>query len=180
MQGDGGVEASPAVELHAGPEPVDAGRHRGGESVDGGHRVHPADEQRQPLPGRGVGPHEVRGRGEAEEPGGFADALSRQVVSLARRQVGGAVTDPPDDTVVQQVGRVRWTVACGSPRMPASSVESTNGVRLRASSSCRSEIAKLGSSLLHWVVFAYCFRDICSTTIVAERCASRNALQAIV
>ena len=37
--------------------------------------------------------------------------------------------------------RVRWTVACGSPRMPANSVKSTNGVRLRASSICRSERA---------------------------------------
>ena len=35
--------------------------------------------------------------------------------------------------------RARWTVACGSPRMSASSAESTNGVRLRASSSCRSD-----------------------------------------
>ena len=37
--------------------------------------------------------------------------------------------------------RARWTVACGSPRMSASSAESTNDVRLRESSNCRSEIA---------------------------------------
>ena len=33
-----------------------------------------------------------------------------------------------------------WTVALGSPTMSANSVESTKGVRLRESSSCRSEI----------------------------------------
>ena len=37
--------------------------------------------------------------------------------------------------------RTRWTVAWASPRMPASSAESTNGVRLRESSICRSERA---------------------------------------
>ena len=30
-------------------------------AVDGGHGVHPADEQRQPLLGHRVGPHEVGG-----------------------------------------------------------------------------------------------------------------------
>ena len=35
--------------------------------------------------------------------------------------------------------RARWTVACGLPRMDANSVESTNGVRLRASRRCRSD-----------------------------------------
>ena len=35
VQRDGGVEAPPAVELHAGPKPVDAGGYRGGETVDG-------------------------------------------------------------------------------------------------------------------------------------------------
>ena len=105
VQGDGGVEAPPPVELHAGAEPVDAGGHRGGEMVDVGHRVHPADEQRQPLPGHGVSPHEVRGRGEAEDSCGLSDALGRQVVSLTRRQVGGAVAYPPGDALGQQLGQ---------------------------------------------------------------------------
>ena len=75
------------------------------EAVDGGHRVHPADEQRQPFPGQRVGPHEVRGHRKAENPGGLADALGRQIVSLARRQLGGAVTHPPDGAVGQQTGQ---------------------------------------------------------------------------
>ena len=70
-----------------------------------GHRVHPADEQRQPLPGHGVGTHEVRERIEAEEPGNLSDALGRQVVPLARRQVGGAVARPSHDAIGQQVGQ---------------------------------------------------------------------------
>ena len=94
VEGDGGVEAPSAVELHPGPEPVRARGHRGSESADAGHRVHPADDQRQPLPGHGVSPHEVRGDVESEHPGGFADAAGRQVASLARRQVGGPVGSP--------------------------------------------------------------------------------------
>ena len=105
VEGDGGVESPPAVELDAGPEPVDAGGHRGGESVDAGNRVHPADEERQPLPGHGIGPHEVRGRVVAEHPGGFTDATGRQVVPLARRQVDGAVAHPPHDAVCKQSGQ---------------------------------------------------------------------------
>ena len=106
------TEANAVIEaVAAGPEPVDAGGQRGGETVDAGHRVHPADDQRQPLPGRGGGVHEVRWGGEAERPGGFADTLGCQVVSLARRQVGGAVTHPPDDALGQsRPARVRWTV----------------------------------------------------------------------
>ena len=55
-------------------------------------------------PGHRVGPHEVRGSPEAERPGGLADALVRQVISLARRQVCGAVARPPHDAFGQQVG----------------------------------------------------------------------------
>ena len=105
VERDRGIEAAPAVELHVRPAFACAGRHRGGEAVDDGHRVHPADEQRQPLPGHRIGAHEVRGSLEAKELGGFADALSRQVVPLARRQVSGAVADPPYDTVGQQAGQ---------------------------------------------------------------------------
>ena len=105
VPGDHGVKAAPAVELHLGAQPLHAGGERGGESIDGGHRVHAADEQRQPLPGHRVGPNEVRGRREAEEPGGLSDAVGRQEVSLARRQVGGAVADPPGVAVGQQVGQ---------------------------------------------------------------------------
>ena len=102
VERDGGVEAAPAVELHAGPEPVDAGGHRGGESVDAGHRVHPADEQREPLPGRGRDSHEVRRSSEAERPGGFADTAGRQVLPLARRQVCRAVVHPSHDAFGQE------------------------------------------------------------------------------
>ena len=35
VEGDGGVEAAPAVELHVGPEPVDAGGERRCEAIDG-------------------------------------------------------------------------------------------------------------------------------------------------
>ena len=70
-----------------------------------GHRVHPADEQREPLSGRGVGAHEVRGRVEAKGVGGLADALGSQVVPSARRQMGGPVAHPPDDAVGQQAGQ---------------------------------------------------------------------------
>ena len=88
-----------------GPEAVDAGRHGSGEAVDGSNRVHPADENRQPLPGHRVGAHEVRGGLEAEDPSCLSDALGRQVVPLARRQVGGAVAHPPGDAVGQQAGQ---------------------------------------------------------------------------
>ena len=75
------------------------------EARNGSHRVHPADEQRQPLPGHWVGPHEVRGHCKAEAHGGLSDALGRQVVLVARRQMGGAVADPPGDAVGQQAGQ---------------------------------------------------------------------------
>ena len=68
-----------------------------------GHRID--TWARQPLPGHGVGAHEVRGRRKAENPGGLSDALVCQVVSLARRQVGGAVAHPPHDALGQQVGQ---------------------------------------------------------------------------
>ena len=82
-------------------EPVCAGGECGGESLDAGHRVHPADEQRRPLFGRGVGPHEVRESRKAEDPSGVANAAGRQVLWLARRQVGGAVAHFPHDAVRQ-------------------------------------------------------------------------------
>ncbi len=66
---------------------IKSGRHGGGQAIYGGHGVHPAYEQRQSLPVHGVGPHEVRGRVEAEDPRGFVDALGRQVVLLAGRPV---------------------------------------------------------------------------------------------
>ena len=52
-----------------------------------------------------VSPHEVRGRLEAEHLGGFADSIGRQVVSVARRQMGGAVAHTPDDALGQQAGQ---------------------------------------------------------------------------
>ena len=49
--------------------------------------------------------HEVRGRRKAEQPRGFADSLRCQEVPTARRQLGGAVTDAPDDAIGQQAGQ---------------------------------------------------------------------------
>ena len=86
-------------------EAVDAWRLRGCESIDGGHRFHSADEQRQPLPGHRIGPNKVLRRVEVQYPGGLCDAVCRQVVSLARRQVGGVVDHPPDDAVCRQVAQ---------------------------------------------------------------------------
>ena len=54
------------------------------------------DKRRQPLPGNRVGAHEGRGRRKTEEPDNLADALRFQVLSLARRQVDGAVAHAPD------------------------------------------------------------------------------------
>ena len=87
--------------------------HGSGEAVDGGHRVHPAYEQRQPLLGHRIGPHEVRGRVEVQKVGSLSDTTGRQVVSPARRQVDGTVAHPPHDAVGRQAsqdvadGRVR-------------------------------------------------------------------------
>ena len=53
----------------------------------------------------GVGSHEVRGGGKAEQPRSLSDALGRQVVPLARRQVGGAVVNAPGNTVGKQAGQ---------------------------------------------------------------------------
>ena len=93
------------MELHVRPEPVDAGGHGGGKAEEAGHRVHPADQQRKPLPGHGVGAHEVRGRRKAENRGCLADALCRQVVPSARRQVGCAVAHAAGNAAGQQEGQ---------------------------------------------------------------------------
>ena len=104
------------------------------EAVDGNYTILPANQQRQPLPGHKIGGDEVRGRGEAEHRRSFADATGPQVVPLARRQVGGAVTHSPDDALGQQVaqgsvdGGVRLTEdACQFRRIhegrPAEDVE---------------------------------------------------------
>ena len=87
------------------PEPVGLGGQCRGETVDGGDCVHPTDQQREPLPGHRVGAHEVRGRPKAKGPGGLADSLGCQVVSPARRQVDGPVTDAADHAVRQQAGQ---------------------------------------------------------------------------
>ena len=68
-----------------------------------GHRID--TWARQPLPGHRVGSHEVRGRREAEQLRCLSDAVGRQVVSLAGRQVGGAVTHPPGDAFGQEAGQ---------------------------------------------------------------------------
>lgn len=66
------------------------------------------------------------------------------------------MTDPPHHAVAQQFDQVsRWIVVCGLPRTSASSAESMKGIRLRASNSCRSEIAKLGFSLLRCAVLGH-------------------------
>ena len=105
MPGDNGVEPAPAVEIHLRTQPVDAWRQGRRQAADGGCRVHPADEQGEPLPGHRVGPHVVRGRVVAQDSGGFADALDRQVVPPAGRQMGRAVADPPGDALGQQAGQ---------------------------------------------------------------------------
>ena len=76
------------------------------EAVDGNYTILPANQQRQPLPLHGIGPHEVRGRVEAEDLGGLSDATGRQVVSSARRQMYGAVGHVPEDAIGQQVGQM--------------------------------------------------------------------------
>ena len=103
VEGDGGVEAASAVELHLGPERIDAGGHRGGESVDGGHRVHSADEQREPLPGRGVDQSE--GVSKPRTPAALRMPLAVRWYLLARRQVGGPVAHAPDNALGQQGGQ---------------------------------------------------------------------------
>ncbi len=60
VEGDNRVEAAPAVELHQGFQAVHAWGQRCCQAVHRGHGVHAADEQCQPLPGHGIGPHEVR------------------------------------------------------------------------------------------------------------------------
>ncbi len=52
-----------------------------------------------------IGAHEVRGRLEVEHLGGFVDATGRQIVSLAGRQLGGAMADAPGNSVGQQTGQ---------------------------------------------------------------------------
>ena len=105
VPGDNGVEPAPAVEIHLGTQPVDAWGEGRRQAVDGSHRVHPADEQGEPLPGHRVGPNKVRGSLEAQDSGGFTGALRRQVVSPAGRQVGRAVADAPRDAIGQQAGQ---------------------------------------------------------------------------
>ena len=105
MEDYGDVEATPSAELHICSKAVRAGRECGAEAVDGSNRLHPAVEQRQLLSGSGVSPHVVRGSVEAKHPSGFANALGRQVVSLARRQVGCAVAHAPDDALAHEVAQ---------------------------------------------------------------------------
>ena len=77
VEGDGGVEATLAVELHERQGCVDPGGKCGDKTVDRGHRFPPADEQRQPLSVRGVSPTTVGGSRKAEDACGFADAVGR-------------------------------------------------------------------------------------------------------
>ena len=74
-------------------------------AVHRGYGVHPTDEQREPLPGHGIGPHEVRGRVVIQGVGGFTYAFPREVVAVAGGQMGCAVADPPGGTVLQQAGQ---------------------------------------------------------------------------
>ena len=53
----------------------------------------------------GISSHEVRWRLKAEQLRGMSDALGRQVVSPARRQVDGAVAHAPGDALGQQAGQ---------------------------------------------------------------------------
>ena len=92
-------------DTETGRETVNTGGRGGSETVDGGHGVHTAQEQRQPLPGHGIGLHEVRGRVEVQEVGSLPNAPCRQAESRARRQVHRAVRDIPGDAVGQQLGQ---------------------------------------------------------------------------
>ena len=105
MPRDNGVEPASPVKVHLGPQPVGPGREGRRQAVRRRHRVHPADEQSEPLPGRRVSPHVVRGGVEAEESGGFGYALGHQKVPLAGRQLGSAVAHAPNYAVVQQPGQ---------------------------------------------------------------------------
>lgn len=58
----------------------------------------------EPLSGRRVCAHEVRGRPETEDCGGLEDAVGGRVASLARRQIGGAVAHASDNAVGQKAG----------------------------------------------------------------------------
>ena len=73
--------------------------------VDAAHRDHLGDQQRQPLSGQWVGPHRNGERVGTDYPGDFADALGRQVVSLVRHQVHGAVAGPLHDAFGEQVAQ---------------------------------------------------------------------------
>ena len=114
-------------------EAVDAWRIRGCESFDAGHRVHSADEQRQPLRGHRIGPNKVLGRVEVQYPGGLPDAVCRQVVSLARRQVGGAVDHAPDDAVCRRDAQSSVDRGVWLARNERQLRRVNEGVRLRAS-----------------------------------------------
>ena len=58
------------------------------------------------LPGRRVCPHEVSRGSQSRAPRqSHPDAVGSQIVSLARRQVGGAVAHPLDDAVGPHVGQ---------------------------------------------------------------------------
>ena len=92
------------------------------------------------LSGRRVGSHEVRRRPKVEDPGGLSDAVGRQVVPLARRQVSVAVVHPRDDAFGQQVsqdtvdGGVRLAenerqLRRIDERLPAEGIEAAVGLR---------------------------------------------------
>lgn len=83
VEGDGSVEATLAVEFHKRQGCVDPGGKCGDKTVDRDHRVHPANEQRQPPSVRGVSPTAVGGSRKAEDACGFADTVVRQVIPLA-------------------------------------------------------------------------------------------------
>ena len=105
VQGDHRVEPAPALEFHLGFQAVHAGGQGCRQAVYQGHGVHAADEQCQPLPGPGVGPHEVRRRVVAQDIGGFGDALLREIVAVAGRQMGRAVAHPSGQASLQQGGQ---------------------------------------------------------------------------
>ena len=106
----------PGVEIHLGFQHVHAGKVRGRQAVYRNHGVHPAQQQRQPLPVHRVGPYEVRW-GIVTQSGGCYDALAGEVAPVSGRQTGRAVAHPLGQAILQQGARARRAAPSGWPRM---------------------------------------------------------------
>ena len=134
----------------------------GGDFLRGAVRPLAGGRQRLPAPGTGPGRwgmrrtrtaaegarHRRDGGGLAGQPDPIAEDARQPGIQVACSMPSAArwylrpegrwlepwLTWPATPPVGRQVG-LRWTVACGSPRMRVGSAESTNGMRLRVSAS---------------------------------------------